>query len=211
MIEAVLFDLHGVVTSSPWSLLARVGASSGRSEEEILAIVIGDYGTDGEHPWHRLERGEVSLMSYVGEVSALARAAGFELDFGALRGFNDSVRVNEAVVERIRALRAEGVRTGLVTNNVKEMADGWRALVAADELFDVVVDSSSVGVRKPDPRIFSIALERLGVTDPDRAVFLDDVASNVEGARLAGLRGIVVDDVDEALAELDTLLAEGRT
>lgn len=208
-IDAVLFDLHGVITSSPWGALARVGAASGRSEEEILAVVIGDYGEDGDHPWHRLERGELSLAAYGREVSDLAAAAGFELDFAALRGFSEAITVHQPVIDRIRQLRADGLRTALVTNNVREMADGWRTLIPAEELFDAVVDSSSVGVRKPDPAIFALALERLEVTDPARAVFLDDVATNVDGARRAGLAGIVVNDVERALAELDALLAGG--
>lgn len=208
MIDAVLFDLHGVLTSSPWATLAGVGAASGRSEADILAVVVGPYGEDGDHPWHRLERGEIALVDYVREVTALAETAGFPLDFSALRGFNDAMRVDEAMVELVRELRAGGRRTALVTNNVREMADGWRALLDADALFDAVVDSSSVGVRKPDPAIYRIALGRLGVADPARAVFLDDVATNVEGARRAGLHGILVTSTEQATAELDTLIRQ---
>lgn len=210
MIEAVLFDLHGVVTSSPWAALARVGEGAGRSEDEVLAVVIGEYGDDGDHPWHRLERGELPLADYLGEVAALAEAAGFALDFDALRGFNEQIAVHDDVVACIRALRRAGIRTALVTNNVREISHGWRALVPAEELFDIVVDSSEVGVRKPNPAIFTLALERLGVSDPSRAVFLDDVESNVAGARRAGLHGIVVADTGAALAELDNVLASGR-
>jgi epoxide hydrolase-like predicted phosphatase len=137
----------------------------------------------------------------------VAAEAGVELDFGRLRGFNDRIAVHEEVVDRVRSLRAEGYRTALVTNNIRELSSGWRALLPADELFDVVVDSSDVGVRKPNPAIFTIALERLGGIAPDRAVFLDDAPGNVAGARAAGLHAIEVVDAADALRQLDAVLA----
>ncbi|HVF31965.1 MAG TPA: HAD family phosphatase [Acidimicrobiales bacterium] len=206
-IEAVLFDLHGVLTSSPWEGLASVGTAAGHTQEEVLAVMLGDYATDDDHPWHRLERGEIGLGEYLPEVLQLAAAAGVELDFERLRGFNERIRVHDDVVETVRRLRAAGLRTGVVTNNIKEASAGWRALLPVDELFDVVVDSSAVGVRKPDPAIFAVALDRLGGIAPEAAVFLDDAPGNVEGARRAGLHAIHVEDVAIALAELDTLLA----
>lgn len=211
MIEAVLFDLHGVLTSSPWPVLAAVGAGSGRSEAEILAVVIGDYSDDGDHPWHRLERGEIDMHDYAREVAALASVAGFGLDFGALAGFRDSITVHESVVAEVARLRASGFRTALVTNNVREMADGWRGLLDTDALFDAVIDSSSVGLRKPNPAIFTYAVDRLGLTDPGRAVFLDDLESNVAGALAAGLRGIVVHDPAAAVRDLRLLLRQQGT
>jgi putative hydrolase of the HAD superfamily len=110
-------------------------------------------------------------------------------------------------------LRAEGYKTGLITNNVKEASQEWRAIVPVDELFDVIIDSSEVGMRKPNPAIFLHTLELLGV-EPGRAVFLDDAEGNVDGARRAGLHAILVADPDDALLELDALLldaAKGRT
>ena len=209
MITAVLFDLHGVVTSSPWAALAEAGAGGDHSQDRVLEVMLGDYAADSDHPWHRLERGEISLPEYGGAVLALAAEEGVPLDFGRLRGFNDRIAVHESVVDRIRSLRAAGLRTALVTNNVKELAAGWRELVPADELFNVVVDSSAVGVRKPNPEIFRIALRELGVASPDEAVFLDDAPGNVAGARAAGLHAIEVPEggVEQALAELDALLA----
>jgi epoxide hydrolase-like predicted phosphatase len=206
-IEAVLFDLHGVVTSSPWEALASVGTSSGaHTQDEVLAVMLGDYTTDGAHPWHRLERGEIGFREYLPEVMALAAEAGVELDFMQLRGMNERTVVHEAVVERVRSLRGEGYKTALVTNNVKEASGGWRALLPADELFDVVVDSSAVGVRKPNPAIFALALEQLGGVEPSAAVFLDDAPGNVEGARTAGLHALLFEDAESCLTALDLLL-----
>ena len=105
----------------------------------------------------------------------------------------------------------EGYRTGLVTNNVHETSVQWRALVPVDKLFDAIVDSSDVGMRKPNPAIFFHTLDLLGGVPPAYAVFLDDTPGNVDGARTAGLHAILVDPADPAGAidELDALLAAG--
>lgn len=206
-IKAVLFDLHGVMTSSPWAALAEVGTAGGATEDEVLAVMLGDYAVDGDHPWHRLERGEIGLGDYVPAVVAAGRVAGITLDFDRLRGFNDRIVVNDVMVDRVRRLRGEGYRTALVTNNIRELASGWRSLLPLDELFDAVVDSSEVGARKPGPAIFALALERLGGIAPEHAVFLDDAPGNVAGASAAGLHAILVDDAETALAELDAVLA----
>jgi epoxide hydrolase-like predicted phosphatase len=110
------------------------------------------------------------------------------------------------VVDFARELRASGLSSALVTNNALEFRDYWRRSIPLDELFDHVIDSSEVGLRKPDPRIFELALERLGV-DASSAVFLDDYAGNVDAARRVGIRGVLVTDAyGEALAELSRLL-----
>jgi len=205
--KAVLFDLHGVLTSSPWDTLASVGTADGTSAGDVLAVMLGDYASDTDHPWHRLERGEIGIGEYLPEVNALAVAASVELDFTQLRGFNDRIVVQDRMVDAVRSARRRGLLTAVVTNNVKEASAGWRQLLPVDELFDAVVDSSEVGVRKPNPAIFAIALDRLGGVDPADAVFLDDAPGNVAGARAAGLHAILVDDQAVALAALDELLS----
>jgi putative hydrolase of the HAD superfamily len=113
------------------------------------------------------------------------------------------------MVDRARRLRATGLRTALVTNNAREFRERWRALVPADELFEHVVDSSEVGVRKPDPEIFRIALARLGDPAPERTLFVDDYEGNLVAARALGLRTLLVgDDPAPVLAALDEILAE---
>ena len=113
------------------------------------------------------------------------------------------------MLERTRSLREAGYRTGLVTNNAKEFREGWRSLIPIDELFDSVVDSSEVGVRKPDPAIYRIALEQVEVS-AERAVFVDDFPGNIQAAEGLGMLGILVeDDPAAALASLDRLLEDG--
>lgn len=197
-ITTVLFDFAGVLTSSPWGAMTAAGGGD-------LELLIGSYEEDGDHPWHRVERGEISIADWVTEVTEEADRRGAAVDFSVLQQLLGEMTVHQQVVDRIRELRAEGYRTALITNNVREASATWRALIPLDELFDVVVDSCEVGMRKPNPAIYRHALDLLGRA-PAEAVFLDDSPGNVAGAKAAGLAGIHVADPDEALAELDRLL-----
>ena len=200
-IAAVLFDLTGVLTTSPWPHLT---AAAGGNVE----LLVGAYHEDGDHPWHRLERGEIGFAEWFQDVSALAAAAGVELDLSPMAALRDEMVVYPHVIERVLELRRDGYKTALVTNNVREGSNMWRSLLDVDALFDVVIDSSAVGLRKPNPAIFELTLRELGVDDPATAVFLDDLASNVTAAAAVGMHAILVGDPpDAALAELDALLA----
>jgi epoxide hydrolase-like predicted phosphatase len=207
-ISAVLFDFSGVLTTSPFTQMAALGADSGVDGEVVLELMLGPYEQDTDHAWHRFERGEITAAEYGVDLFERAAAAEIDIDFTQLGNLLSRLDVHEEVVERVRALRAEGYRTGLVTNNVKEASDQWRLLVPVDELFEVVVDSSAVGMRKPNPAIYLHALELLGGIPPEAAVFLDDAPGNVAGAQRAGLHAILVDAADPsgALEELDALL-----
>jgi putative hydrolase of the HAD superfamily len=203
-IAAVLFDFSGVLTTSPWANLA--AAASGN-----LELLVGPYHEDGDHPWHQLERGEIGFAEWFAAVSELATEAGIELDLAPMAALRDELKVHPHVVERVLELRRDGYKTALVTNNVREGAAMWRSLIPIDDLFDVVIDSSEVGMRKPNPAIYELTLDRLGGVAPDQAVFLDDVESNLVGARLAGLHAILVGEPpDGAIDELDALLSAHR-
>ena len=205
--EAVLFDFGGVFTQSPFEAVRLHGDEIGADPELVLSVLFGDYDQDTDHPWHRVERGELPLADARAAINELAAARGLDFDpFGAFAKFGTGGHMADAMVERTRRLRADGIRTALVTNNVREFGDGWRSLVPVDELFEVVIDSSHAGVRKPDPRIFQLALDALGVT-AERSLFLDDFPGNVAAANAMGLRGILVGpDRLAAIAELDALL-----
>jgi putative hydrolase of the HAD superfamily len=201
-IQAVLFDFSGVITTSPWPSIRA-------SADGDLEFLTGPYHEDTDHPWHRLERGEITIKEWIDLVQAAADAEGRTLDLSPMSDLLGVLTVHDDVVAHIRGLRADGYRTALVTNNVREGSSAWRAMIPVDDLFEVVVDSSSVGMRKPDPAIFTHTLDLLGVA-PARAVFLDDVDSNLAGARLVGLHTILVGDPPaRALAELDLLLGRG--
>lgn len=199
-ITAVLFDFAGVLTSSPWIAMTAAGGGN-------LELLIGSYEEDTDHPWHQVERGEMAIKDWMTAVTETGKAEGIEVDFTPLAAMLGGMTLHEPIIDRVRTLRDDGYKLGLITNNVREGSTTWRAMLPVDELFDVVVDSSEVGMRKPNPAIYHHALEALGGVPPEQAVFLDDSPGNVEGAKRAGLHAILVDDPETAVAELDELLA----
>lgn len=213
MIEAVIFDFGGVFTRSPFDALNAACAEIGLDPDVGLKIVFGPYDDDTDHPWHQVERGELALRDYGEAVKALAQEAGYELDpwevlKGLASGGTDGGVIREDVVDEVRSVRASGRGTALLTNNAAELRDLWRPLLPLDELFDLVIDSSEVGMRKPSARIFELTLDRLGVAAP-AAAFLDDAEGNILGARRVGMHAILVGvDHRPAMAELAALLAD---
>lgn len=211
-IDAVLFDFGGVFMASPFDAIRRMGEDQGADFDEALAIVFGPYDRDTDHPWHRAERGELDVESARAEIRALGEAAGFDLDlYEMMKYLGGGGGVRDAMVECVRRVRAAGCATAIVTNNIAEAGVFWRPLLPLDELFDVVVDSSEIGVRKPNAAIYHHALAALGGVAPERAAFLDDFEGNVVGAEAVGLIGILVEaDPSGAIARVDALIANGR-
>ena len=206
--DAVLFDFGGVFTESPFEAARKFAESINVDASDMLDTVFGPYDHDSDHPWHRLERGEMPLMEAREEICELGRQRGFNADpFVVLAALRHAGGPRQDFLDRVSGIRRSGIRTAIVTNNVREFRDAWRAMIPVDELFDVVVDSCEVGFRKPDPRIYRRALELVGDVPPARAIFLDDYEGNVRAANSLGIRGIVVGvDPTPALTELDGLL-----
>lgn len=207
-IEAVLFDFGGVFTESPFLAAHEAGVELGIDVDVAFDLCFGSYHVDGDHPWHRLERGEMTLEDARRELKRMASEQGYDvdpIDFLVRLAREDHQR--EAVVQRALAVKARGIRTACVTNNILEFGEGWRSLVPVDDLFDAVVDSCHAGVRKPDPRIYRLGLDAVDV-DAEAAVFLDDHPANVAAAEALGMRGIVVGQNRlEAFDRLEALLA----
>lgn len=210
--DAVLFDFGGVFIDSPFASAASGAERLGMPLAELSALVFGNYDSDDDHPWHRLERGEIAFEEARALIAERARGRGLgDLDpldvFASLAGGDHGHR--DFVVDLVADARSAGLKTGIVTNNVAEFASYWRPILPLGDLFDDVVDSSEVGVRKPNPAIFHLACERLGVA-PGRSVFVDDHAGNVAGARAAGLVGVccgyTLESTVEAVAAVRRLL-----
>lgn len=214
-IKAVLWDFGGVFTASPFTGMHKYAESLGVDSKTLQEQVFGPYEQDTDHPWHRLERGEQTMDATSEELATLAENSG--IDGFTLDGFFQSMRLDEsrrldeigkqadrsAVVEMVRKLKEAGIRNAIITNNIAEFREAWRKMIPVDELFEEVVDSSAEGIRKPNPAIYYLALERLGGLSPQDAVFLDDAISNVEAARNLGIYGIhVKDDPTPAMEEL---------
>jgi epoxide hydrolase-like predicted phosphatase len=206
-IEAVIFDFGGVFIESPYPLLEAMGAELGAGPGQMTESVFGSLAEDGDHPYHRLERGEIPLQQARDEILRRGRAL-YNLDVDIFELFNRMPSgVHQQLVDRVKGLKREGYPTAMITNNIREFAGSWRALLPVGELFDLVVDSSQEGMRKPNPAIFRLTLERLGGLAPERTVFLDDCEGNVKAADSLGMQTIHVrGDISQAIAELDALL-----
>jgi len=205
-VEAVIFDFGGVFIDSPFTALVDAANAEGLEPMVVLDLMFGPYDQDTDHPWHRLERGEITLLEARDHImSASSERIGRELDPFQLLAALSGGGVRDELVEFCREVRSAGLLTGLLTNNAKEFEDFWMPLLPLEELFDDVVDSSAVGLRKPDARIYELSLERLGVR-ADAAVFIDDAPGNVDGAQAVGLRTVLIGplraDVPAALADL---------
>lgn len=213
VVDAVLWDFGGVFTQSPFHHLDEYATALGTTGPELVDLVLGYHLGDGDHPWHRLERGELGLADAAREVTASAAAAGiegFDLQafFATMGGIDGGVH-REAMLAVVDQVRASGRRNAVLSNNIAEFSSRWRSLLP-DGLFDDVIDSSEVGLRKPDPAIFALALERLGGISPERAVFLDDHPGNVAAASEVGITALLVGENPlEAAGELLAFLGIG--
>lgn len=206
--EAVLWDFGGVFSSSPFSAIEALGQEKGLEPGRLLEALFGPYHGDTDHPWHRLERGEIDFMSARSEIMELAREGGFEADpIEIFVRMGESGGIREDVVDLARRVKGLGFQSAIVTNNAREFRERWVSSVPILEICHEIVDSSEIGIRKPDPRIFAHALERLGDIDPGRAIFVDDFAGNVEAAAALGIESVLVtDDYAEAIRAIEALI-----
>jgi putative hydrolase of the HAD superfamily len=203
--RAVIFDLGGVVFPSPLDVFRAYERDHGLPDRFISEVVLAD-PVDGA--WSRLERGELTLTTFPAEFETECRAAGGEVDATALmQGIGSAFAPRPEMLAAIRTIRAHGLSTGALTNNwvADETRGNGAASPALDGLFDVVVESAMVGLRKPDPRIYEMVCTELDVSPP-QAVFLDDLGTNLKPAKAMGLATIKVGDPHEALGELEGLV-----
>jgi putative hydrolase of the HAD superfamily len=208
VIEAVVSDFGGVLTSPLLHGFARIQSDTGVPAEEFGRALARAAAADGRNPLFELEVGAITEADFV---AALERELGAALGrVVELRGFGErylaALDPNDALFAYYRELHERGVRLAMLTNNVREWEPLWRSKLPIDEIFETVVDSGFVGLRKPDPAIYAIVLERLGLP-AEACAFVDDVAANVEVARGLGFAAVRFHDTDQAIAELRTLIS----
>lgn len=208
MISAVICDFGGVLTSP---LAASFAAFQAQAEipAEALGEALAAIGErDGGNPLHALEVGELTERDFLrGLELELSQRLGRSVDMSNFADlYWSNLKPNQALIDLIRELRhARGYRTALLTNNVREWEARWRAMFAVEELFELVIDSSAVGLRKPNPEIYSLTLERLCVPAAE-CLFIDDFAHNCEAAVAAGMTAVHFRDNGQAIAEIEAAL-----
>lgn len=207
MITGVLIDWGGVLTTSlsvsigKWIEADRIDDNHYRSV--MRELIDQAYGGEQESVVNALERGEIDGAAFERDLAArLLTVDGVSPEAEGLleRMFAGFERV-DAMYDMLRDVKSNGVKTCLLSNSWSNVypRDGW------DELFDAVVISGEVGMRKPEPRIFEHALGRVGLPG-EACVFIDDIEINILVARGLGMAGIHHRDADSTIAELETLL-----
>ena len=207
-IEAVLWDFGGVILESPFDAFARYERELGLPENFIRGLNARNPDTNA---WARMERSDISRDQFVLAFEAEAQAAGHALS-GRRVLASISGEIRPAMVEALKRVRSRH-RVACITNNMK--AGDGPGMAASQErarqvseimtLFEHVVESSKLGMRKPDPRIYRHACDLLGVK-PEACVYLDDLGVNLKPARAMGMRTIKVGDPDIAIAELEAMV-----
>lgn len=199
--RAVLFDLGGVVLGSPLHAIAAYERERDLPAGFVNRVVV-EAGPGGG--WARLERGELSMEAFYAAFEADCAARGQRLSARELMArVGEAAQPRPEMLEAIRRLRAHALRTGALTNNwVTDEGEGTGVLRPH---FDAFLESSALGMRKPDPRIYRHACRALDVA-PEEAVFLDDIGRNLKPARELGMATIKVEAPEEALDALSELL-----
>jgi putative hydrolase of the HAD superfamily len=198
-LKAAIFDIGGVLTISPVTRIKSYCAEWGISDELRTAIF-----APNDAIWSRFERSELTRAEFARELDRACQCDGRGLHF--LEWFFQGFEPRPEMIAVVEHLRGR-TKLGSITNNVARDLPAQQRTSGLDihSLFDVVVESAIEGVRKPEPAIYRIACERLGV-EPHEAVFLDDLGANLKGAKALGMTTIKVDDTNNAIDELEAAL-----
>ncbi len=196
--DAVIFDLGGVIMKNggPRDFTRRY---PDHDPAVIAEIVMGPHHLDTDHPWHRVERGEITLAECRALTKQRLDEAGIVATVPAEKpatsgGPAFTFQLNDDMVAFIHDLKNAKYPIAILTNNVKEFREWWWPLMDFESIFDAIVDSHEVRMRKPNPEIYHHTMNRIGAT-PSRTVFLDDLHANVEAANALGMHGVLVEEV----------------
>lgn len=207
-IKAVLWDFGGVLTTSPFEAFNRFEIESDLPKDIIRTI---NSTNPDSNAWAQLESASIAVDEFDETFAAEAKALGHEIRGRQVLALL-SGDIRPAMVNALKKIKTQ-YQVACITNNVKTgtgpgmASDSKRAQGVADvmALFDLVVESSKVGVRKPNPKIYQFTCESIGVS-PDECLFLDDLGINLKPARALGMRTIKVVDPETAIAELESQL-----
>jgi len=202
--KAVLFDFGGVITTSPFDAFARYEKANGLPVGLIRDI---NSSNPDDNAWAKLERSEVDRPGFARLFEAEASERGYQVDGSAIIGLL-SGDIRPEMVQAVETIKLAGLKVACLTNNIRPHSEDpsvKKGAVEAMGLFDYVVESSVVGIRKPEVGFYQIALEALGV-EPTDTVFLDDLGINLKPAREMGITTIKVLNAAQALGDLSAVL-----
>ncbi len=204
-VAAVIWDFGGVVTQSPFQAFSRFEAQHGLPAGFLRTVNARDPHANA---WARLERNEISIDAFDALFAAESRALGHEVRGARVLELLDGA-LRPVMVEALERLRVR-LWIGCITNNFAAGADARFGPAREDKarimgMFHHVIESAKAGVRKPDPRIYRMMTDALGVA-PQECVYLDDLGINLKPARELGMRTIKVGEPEPALAELESMV-----
>jgi epoxide hydrolase-like predicted phosphatase len=206
-IEAIVSDFGGVLTTPLLQSFAAFQEQTGITPEALGEAMARVTDRTGKQPLFELECGRVTEEEFLRELEAELGADGIERPH--LQRFReiyfDALNPNPQMIGLMEELRDRGLRMAMLTNNVREWEPVWRSMLPVDEIFELVVDSAFVGCRKPDPEIYGIVIERLGLP-AEACLFVDDIEVNCDAARELGLTAVHFRDNEQAIPEIRRLL-----
>lgn len=207
-IATVISDFGGVLTTPLVSSFAAVQDDTGIPMEELGRAMARISEREGRHPLFELETGRLSEDDFLAKLGEeLQPTLGHRPEMHRFAEiYFQALHPNGEMIALMRDLKASGLRMAMLTNNVREWEPRWRSMLPVDEIFELVVDSAFVGMRKPDPEIYELTLERLGGPEPASCLFVDDIEANVLTARELGMAAVHYRHNEQAIAEVRSLL-----
>ena len=207
-ITTVISDFGGVLTTPLVQSFAAVQDETGIPFDDLAKAMARIQEEDGRHPLFELETGRLTEADFLRKLGdALEPALGHRPELHRFREiYFEALHPNEPMIDLMREIKQQGHRMALLTNNVREWEPLWRTMLPVDEIFEVVVDSGFVGCRKPDREIYELTLRRLGATDPEECLFIDDTEHNCDAARELGMSAVHYRNNKQAIGEIRSAL-----
>jgi putative hydrolase of the HAD superfamily len=208
-IRAVISDFGGVLTTPLLNSFVAFQDETGISGDVLGRAMQRIAERDGAHPLFELEKGNLTEPAFLSQLSeALEPELGHRPEMHRFKEiYFDALQPNEPMIDLMRELGARGYRMALLTNNVREWEPYWRSMLPVDDIFEVVVDSGFVGMRKPEPEIYELTLDRLGDgIGAANCLFVDDVEVNIQAARALGMAAVQFRESEQAIGEIESAL-----
>lgn len=210
-LRAVICDFGGVLTTPLIGAFAAFQEGTGISLEHLGAAMAAAATAelDGAHPLFELECGRISEERFLDLLRThLEPEIGHRPQLHRFKEqYFDALDPNHEMIDLMASLRDRGFRMALLTNNVREWEPVWRPMLPVNEIFETVVDSAFVGMRKPDPAIYELTVARLEGITAEQCLFIDDTEINCDAAAALGIRPVHFRDNAQAIAEIEAALA----